>query len=229
MSEAQLRQMMLGFEAPPNTNTPPPNPFLNSMAGGVGAGMPQMPPGMEGMEEDPMMQMLQKMMAGGGGPPGANPFAGTGMEGMFGGGMPGMGEAAQTVTDKSANVWRIVHAVFALGLGLYVALATSFTGAKHEREAYSAAGELQQELAKSASTFFYLFTSVEALLLTSRYFFEKHRAPPQGILWTISGFLPGSVRGSIRHGLRYWQMASTVRNDALVCVFVLGVCCWLRS
>lgn len=248
MSEAQLRQMMLGFDrpAPPGIGTPPShNPWLDPSAAGTPAGMPPpMPPGMEGMENDPMMQMLQKMMAGGGAPGGAggaNPFAGTGMESLLGslGGLggagagdPSMQQAAQTVADKTANIWRIIHAVFALGLGFYVALSTTFTGSKSERDMLALSidddGE-SADLRKSISTFFYIFSSVEAILLTSRYFLDKHRSPPSGIMWTLVGFLPPALSGTIRHALRYSQMFSTVRNDALVCVFVLGVCCWLRS
>ena len=44
--------------------TPPPgaNPFMSGPGGPM--------PGMEGMEEDPMMKMLQQMMSGGGMPGG---------------------------------------------------------------------------------------------------------------------------------------------------------------
>ncbi|KAK6825083.1 glycosyltransferase family 2 [Apiospora arundinis] len=244
MSEAQLRQMMLGFDrSPPGIGTPPSrNPILDPSRAGTPSGMPPpMPPGMEGMENDPMMQMLQKMMAGGGAPGGAggaNPFAGTGMEsllsglgGMGGAGDPNMQQAAQAVADKTANIWRIIHAVFALGLGFYVALSTTFTGLKSERDmlALSIDDDENADLRRSVSTFFYLFSSVEAILLTSRYFLDKHRSPPSGIMWTLVGFLPAPLSSTIRHGLKYSQMFSTVRNDALVCVFVLGVCCWLRS
>lgn len=247
MSESQLRQIMMGFEraAPPGIGAPPShNPFVDPSAAGTPTGMPQMPPGMEGMENDPMMQMLQKMMAGGGAPGGAvgaNPFAGTGMESLLGGlgGMGGMGgagdpnmqQAAQTVADKTANIWRIIHAVFALGLGFYVALSTTFTGLKSERDllALNIETDADEDLRRSASVFFYVFSSVEAILLTSRYFLDKNRSPPSGIVHTLVGFLPSPVSSTIRHGLRYGQMFSTVRNDALVCVFVLGVCCWLRS
>ncbi|KAK7921023.1 hypothetical protein PG985_009045 [Apiospora marii] len=244
MSESQLRQMMLGFEraAPPGIGTPPShNPFVDPSTAGTPTGMPQMPPGMEGMENDPMMQMLQKMMAGGGAPGGAggaNPFAGTSIESLLGGlggmggaGDPNMQQAAQAVADKTANIWRIIHAVFALGLGVYVALSTTFTGLKSERDlrALNIESDADEDLRRSASVFFYVFSSVEAVLLTSRYFLDKNRSLPTGILHTLVGFLPSPLSSTIRHGLRYGQMFSTVRNDALVCVFVLGVCCWLRS
>ncbi|KAM0815252.1 hypothetical protein AB5N19_01046 [Seiridium cardinale] len=247
MSESQLRQMMRGFEGPGSgAGTPPPggNPFLNPSGGA------DLPPGMEGLADDPMMKIMQQMMGGagfGGGPGGGNPFAGTGMEGLFGGGGPEglQAQQAAAVTDKSANIWRLLHAVFALGLGLYIALTTTFTGAQTERELgslstsattgtkpYDDFGDVAEGAASIEQTrayFFYLFTSIEAVLLTTRYFLDKHRAPPSGIIWTISGFLPGQLGSGIRHALRYGETFSTVRSDALVCVFVLGVCCWLRS
>ncbi|ETS79153.1 hypothetical protein PFICI_09006 [Pestalotiopsis fici W106-1] len=255
LSDAQLRQMMLGFEGPGagGAGTPPPggNPFL-----APGGGMPPGMEGMEGLADDPMMKMMQQLMggAGAGGPGGGNPFAGTGLEGLFGGAAGGpeglQAQQAAAVTDKSANVWRILHAVFALGLGLYIALSTTFTGAKAERDfdtlsmanSGTATSEKDGEFASFATTdeaarsieqtrayFFYVFSSIEAVLLTTRYFLDKNRAPPTGIVWTISGFLPGNLRSGVRHALRYGEIFSTVRSDALVCVFVLGVCCWVRS
>ncbi|KAI2473392.1 hypothetical protein F4781DRAFT_190021 [Annulohypoxylon bovei var. microspora] len=236
ISEAQLRQLLLGGGM---GATPPPgaNPFANGPMPGM--------PGMEGMEEDPMMKMLSQMMSGGGMPGGgANPFAGTPMEGLMGGlgglnagngGANPMQQAQQAATNKTANLWRILHAVFALGLGLYVALSTTFTGSLTERQLSSvgssgAAGEVDtDDIARTRAYFFYVFTSVEAILLTTRYFFDKGREPPKGWVWTVTGFLPGRVGAYAQHALRYGQILSTVRSDALVCVFVLGVCSWLRS
>ncbi|KAI1461109.1 hypothetical protein F4805DRAFT_414759 [Annulohypoxylon moriforme] len=232
ISEAQLRQLLLGGMG----GTPPPgaNPFMNG---------PSAMPGMEGMEEDPMMKMLQQMMSGGGMPGGgANPFAGTPMEGLMGGlggmnagnGAPNpMQQAQQVATNKTANLWRILHAVFALGLGLYVALSTTFTGTLSERKNSSigsSGGDVDTaDIERTRAYFFYVFTSVEAILLTTRYFLDKGREPPKGWIWTVSEFLPGRAKAYVQHGLRYGQILSTVRSDALVCVFVLGVCSWLRS
>ncbi|KAI1210611.1 uncharacterized protein F4807DRAFT_422021 [Annulohypoxylon truncatum] len=248
ISDAQLRQLLLGRMGGGGMGgTPPPgaNPFMNSHS-------PSPMPGMEGMEEDPMMKMLQQMMSGGGmpggGPGSANPFAGTPMEGLMGGlgglgggnGMPNpMQQAQQAATNKTANLWRILHAVFALGLGLYVALSTTFTGSLIERQnstisssSGSSDGDGQvytDDIERTRAYFFYVFTSVEAILLTSRYFLDKGREPPKGWMWTVSGFLPGGVKAYVQHALRYGQILGTVRSDALVCVFVLGVCSWLRS
>ncbi|CAJ2511021.1 Uu.00g066460.m01.CDS01 [Anthostomella pinea] len=234
ITEGQLRQMMLGLNRPSPAGTPPGrDPF---MGGSPMPGMEGMA-GMEGMDQDPMMQMMSKMMAGGmpGGAGGANPFAGTPLESLFGGGGGGanpMQQAQQAASNKTANLWRILHAIFALGLGLYAAFATTFTGTKIEREtaAIESTGMFgENSIEQTRAYFFYVFTTVEAVLLTSRYFLDKNKSPPSGWLWTISGFLPGAVGGYARHSLRYGQILSTVRNDALVCIFVLGVCCLLRS
>ncbi|KAI0472328.1 hypothetical protein F4859DRAFT_101242 [Xylaria cf. heliscus] len=250
LSEAQLRQMMLGFDrpSPAGSGTPPSrtgNPFLDRPSPAPGTegvnGMAGMA-GMEGMDQDPMMQMLQKMMAGGmpggipGGAGGRNPFAGTGLEGFFGaaGGVPDPTQQGQQVEQsKTTDLWRILHAIFALGLGIYVALSTTFTGTKVERDAddLQSTGLLgAQNLEQARAWFFYVFTSVETVLLTSRYMVERGAGfTPSGWTWTVSGMLPDPFRGYSRHALRYAEIFTTVRNDALFCVFVMGVCCLLRS
>ncbi|KAI0181938.1 hypothetical protein GGR52DRAFT_526849 [Hypoxylon sp. FL1284] len=232
MSEAQqLRQMMLD---------------LDRGAGAAGTPPPMGMPGIDGAGgEDPMMQMLTKMMSGGGlgGAGGANPFAGTPLDGLLGsmGGGTGpnaggpnpnpMQQAQQVAANKTANVWRILHAVFALGLGLYVALSTTFAGTLDERERSATAAESTDDgsIEHARTYFFYAFTSVEALLLTARYFLDAGREPPKGWMWSVAGFLPEPAGGYARHALRYAQILGTVRSDALVCVFVLGLCSWWRS
>ncbi|KAI0143006.1 hypothetical protein GGR57DRAFT_508341 [Xylariaceae sp. FL1272] len=241
MSEAQLRQMMLGFDRPSPASTSPAgrNPF--------GPPPPPGMEGMEGMEQDPMMQMLQKMMGGAGGMPGmgmagapdsagGNPLAG--LESLFPGGIPGMPgstpmQAPQTEANKSANLWRVLHAILALGLGIYVAFTTTFTGTKLERDTdeLRATGLVgQQGIDQARQWFFYVFTSVEAVLLTSRFMMQKSSGfQPTGWTWSVSGMLPNPYQGYVRHILRYAEIFSTVRNDALFCVFVMGLCSLLRG
>ncbi|KAI3340275.1 hypothetical protein F4824DRAFT_497225 [Ustulina deusta] len=239
LSEAQLRQMMLGFDQPSSagSGSPPPrtgNPFFDRsspMAGTEGMG------GAAGVDQDPMMQMLQKMMAGGmpGGADGSNPFAGMGLESLLGGagGPNPTQQGQQAEPNKATNLWRILHAIFALGLGIYVAFSTTFTGTKVERDTddLQSTGVLgAQNLEQARAWFFYVFTSVEAVLLTSRYMMERGAGfTPSGWTWTITGMLSDPIRGYARHALRYAQIFTTVRNDALFCVFVMGVCCLLRS
>ncbi|KAI8944429.1 hypothetical protein F4801DRAFT_571687 [Xylaria longipes] len=246
LSEAQLRQMVLGLDrpSPAGSGTPPSrtgNPFFDRPSPTPGMEGVDGMAGMEGVDQDPMMQMLQKMMAGGmpggipGGAGGSNPFAGTGLEGLLGaaGGGPNPMQQGQQVENKTANLWRILHAIFALGLGIYVALSTTFTGTKVERDAddLQSTGLLgAQNLDQARAWFFYVFTSVETVLLTSRYMMERGAGfTPSGWTWTISGLLPDPFKGYSRHALRYAQIFSTVRNDALFCVFVMGVCSLLRS
>ncbi|KAI0552863.1 hypothetical protein F4679DRAFT_53199 [Xylaria curta] len=238
LSEAQLRQLMLGFDRS-SPGTPPSrtgNPFLDRSSSTPGMEGVNGMPGMEGMDQDPMMQMLQQMMAGGmpGGAGGSSPFAGLeGFLGAAGGGPSPTQQGQQVEQNKTVNLWRILHAIFALGLGIYVALSTTFTGTKVERDAddLQSTGLLgAQNLDQARAWFFYVFTSVETVLLTSRYMMERGAGfTPSGWTWTISGMLPDPFKGYSRHALRYAQIFTTVRNDALFCVFVMGICSLLRS
>lgn len=211
--------MMLGFD-PSNAGTPPPgaNPF---------AGFPGMGglPGMEGAPgaEDPMMKMLQQMM---GGTPGEGP---NGMPSFPG--MPGLAGPAVTA-DPYAYLWRIVHALFALSLGLYIAFTTTFTGTKLERDRsgfnYNIAGE-ETGLSASSIHFFWIFATAEVLLQTSRFWVEKGKTQHAGILGTVIGFLPQPWKGYVELAARYSRIWTTVTGDAFTCVFVLGVCVWMRG
>lgn len=221
MSDAALRQMMLGFDP---TGTPP-NPNANPFAGFPGMG------GMPGMDgagmgepgaDDPIMKLMQQMMGGGLG-------EGAGGVPTFPG-MPGQTPAAEA--DPYAYLWRIIHAVFALGLGLYIAFTTPFTGAKAAREmpAYNTYGEAGEAGLSPASVhFFWIFATAEVLLQTSRFFVEKGRVQPGGIMGMIMGFLPEPYKGYLAMISRYGRIWTTVSADAFVCVFVLGVCAWLRG
>lgn len=220
LSEAQLRQMMLGLD---RGNTP------------GGQLTPSGGPGTPGAE-DPMMKMMSQMMAGVGaggvpGGPDANPFAGM---------MPP--QQASSGPDLYTTLWRILHALVALGLGLYIVLMTPFTGTKAQRElAYAgevssaektaaAGGELLwAELEQHKKNFFWAFATAEAVLLTTRFFLDNGRAPPSGFIWTILGHLPDPWRGYISSVVRYGQIFTTVRSDILLCVFVLGACSWYKT
>ena len=210
LSEAALRQMMLGFDSagtPSQGGGQPGNP----LAGGPGG------------DDDPIMKMMSQMMGGGG--PGASPFPGMG--GM--GGMPGFPPQAQQQKqpDFYTSLWRILHAVVALGLGLYITILTPFSGTKSERDLASVADIAENEREKQM--FFWIFATAEACLLTTRFFLDKARAPPEGIVWTVTGFLPEPLKGYSQVVLRYGQIFSTVRSDIFSCMFVLGVCSWWRA
>jgi hypothetical protein len=200
--------MMLGFERG-NANASP-----TPMAGG-------MPPG---GEEDPIMKMMAQMMGGAGGPGGAGGFPGMP-------GMGGMGQQQAAVPDPYTSLWRLLHALVALGLGLYIIILTPFTGTKLSRERSveaHLAGADDEDMHRK-NLFFWVFATAEAVLLTTRFFLDKTRAPPSGIVWTVIGFLPEPIKGYAMAIMRYGQIFGTVRSEILACMFVLGVCHWWRA
>lgn len=223
-----LRQMMLGMDPGSLGGGMGQDPFGSAPGQNPFAGFPGMS-GAPGADagNDPMMQLLQQMMGGMGGAPGGGQ-AGVpsfpGMPGMPGMGMQGQAEAA--AVDPYAYVWRIVHAVFALSLGLYIALTTSFTGTKYAREA---SGLMIDGLSEDSVHFFWIFATAEVVLLTSRFYLEKGGSMPAGMMGTVMGFLPEPWKGYLGLVIRYGRIWGTVSGDAMVCVFVLGVCAWLRG
>jgi hypothetical protein len=187
--------------------------------GGMG-GMQGEPPG----ADDPMMKMLQQMMGG-------IPGEGAGSMPSFPG-MPNMpSQDAASTSDPYAYLWRIVHAVFALGLGLYIAFTTTFTGTRIEREKSGLSFTAEEEIALSPASvhFFWIFATAEVLLQTSRFFLEKGRVQQGGIIGMIMGFLPEPYKGYLALVTRYSRIWTTISGDAMVCVFVLGACAWLRG
>ncbi|EJP65618.1 Sad1 interacting factor 1 [Beauveria bassiana ARSEF 2860] len=200
---AQLRQMMLG--------------------GGGGA------PGTPGAgEEDPLMKMMAQMMGGAGaGGPNASPFAG-----MMGA-QQQQQQRPSSGPDVYSTVWRIVHALLALGLGLYVVLRTPFDGTRVQRElAFKLAdadGSSPKGLDAAKQNFFWAFATAEAVLLTTKFALDKGRPPPPGMLWSVANQLPTPWRGYVVGVMRYGQIFTTVRTDVLLCAFVLGVCAWWKG
>jgi hypothetical protein len=220
--------MMLGFDP---SSTPPQGGNPNPFAGFPGRdGVPtfgdmggrQVGPG----ADDPMMKMLQQMMGG-------IPVEGAGGMPSFPGmpNMPMPGQAAASAPDPYAYLWRIVHAVFALGLGLYIAFTTTFTGTRIERERSGLSFTAKEEMALSPASvhFFWIFATAEVLLQTSRFFLEKGRVQQGGIIGIVMGFLPEPYKGYLALVTRYSRIWTTISGDAMVCVFVLGVCAWLRG
>ena len=201
MSESQLRQMMLGLDRP----------------GTSGPGTP-----MEGLggEDDPIMKMMSQMMGGGGG----GSEAGSPFQAM---------QQPQPAPSGYHTFWRVIHAILAIGLGLYVVFLTPFLGTKGERDAAAIAHTrhlaADDENEEHKRMFFWLFASSEAVLLTTRFFFDKGRDPPPGFVWTLVSYVPEPFKGYLSVVLRYGQIFTTVRTDILTCMFVLGVCSYLRS
>lgn len=210
VSDAQLRQMMLGFDGPGSGlgGVPGPGPGFPAAGG-----------------DDQLMHVMSQIM--GGFAPGSASSAP----------LPGMPQ--QQLQQQAARpdgytyTFRLLHALLALGLGLYVALLTPFAGTRAERERASLAHE-QHTPADDANehrkrVFFWIFATGEALLLSSRFFLDEGRGPPTGMVWTVVGFLPEPFRGYVTVGLKYGRIFTTVRADILACMFILGVCSWWRT
>ncbi|KAM0486099.1 hypothetical protein ACHAPX_000801 [Trichoderma viride] len=212
LSEAQLRQMMLGLDRPEQAGPPGSNP----------AGM-NLPPG---MEDDPIMKMMSQMMSSGsipgfGGADGAaNPFGN--MQ------MPQQQAAVELPKSSSVTLWRVVHALVAIGMGLFFLLTTHFTGSKVERErmALAHAQEVDDEMERRKNMFFWTFATAEVLLLSTRLFLDKKSTNATGFIATAISYVPQPYRGYIEIGQRYIQIFTTVRTDILTCIFVLGAVSW---
>ncbi|SPO05761.1 uncharacterized protein DNG_08448 [Cephalotrichum gorgonifer] len=204
MSQDDLRRLMLGID---------PSTPQRSLGG---------TPAPDAAQNDPFAALMAQMLSGAGGAPSATP----------GGAPPSFPfpfppqAAPQSAAPKPSSIWRIVHALFALSLGLYVALSTPFGGTLAER----GVGASPSDAAPGEkNSFFWIFASAEAVLLTTRFFVDGGMSEPAGVLGTVLGFLPPHIAGYVRVAMRYGQIFTTVRSDLLVCVFVLGVASLWRS
>ena len=198
--------MMFGFDPSGFSGGHPGSSTLPYSSGGLEGGV---------SGEDPMMKILQQMLGGtGAGGPGA----------AFPPGMvDGMGEPQnqqQEEPDPRAYIWRVVHFIVALLMGIYIATATDFTGAK------SARSKTQGEVGVK---YFWTFATVELVLQSSRFLLERGQLSGNGILATIAGFLPEPYKGWVILVARYSRIWQTLVSDAMVVIFVLGVMSWWNS
>ena len=142
------------------------------------------------------------------------------------------GRQRPLLTSLQRGIWRLVHALFSLGLAIYIVFQTPFTGSKLARTAASPTDEdwtLDTSTAETFKHLFYVFATTEVVLQSSRYFIERGRLQGSGILSTIGGFLPEPYAGYVRVIGRYSVIYSTVVSDAMVVVFVLGVASWWKG
>lgn len=202
MNDDMLRAMMMDGPSGaggPQGPQPGANPF-GAFGGGDADGA-----------EDPMMAMMQQMMGG---------AAGQGSMPSFPGlppmGLPGQ-QANGVVADPYAYLWRLVHALFAIGLGVYISMTVSFTGTKLAREesALLDVGYIKQ-----------LFWMGEAMLL-GRFLFKSDQASGgEGMIGMILPMIPQPYGGYIRWIMRYSSILRSISGDALLVVFTLGAMSW---
>lgn len=195
------------------------NPFL--MPG-------QQEPGngsMSGANEDPMMAMLQQMLGGMPGGPG-----GAGGGGGDGGLPPGLAEmlggggAGQTMQAEPNNGywWKMIHGIFSLSLGLYILNTYRFTGSRLSRVPYASSKETQTSI-------FWIFSTVELVLQSTRFFLERNKGGQPGILRTVANFLPMPWKGYVGLVARYSGIYTTIVEDAMVVVFMMGCVAWWQG
>ena len=178
------------------------------------------------------MKMLQQLM---GGMPGADGPGGPGegdlppglaaLMGAGGIGMPGEGGGAQTKQeDTYGHLWKLVHAVIALILGIYVTATSQAFNGEPSRGALAGAGY------EGGVNVFWLFASAELVLQSSRFFLENGTGSQLGGWIGIMGnTLPEPWRGYIRLAARYSGIWTTVVEDGMVVLFVLGCVAWWKG
>lgn len=180
-----------------------------------------------------MMKMLQQLMGGGvpgadgqqpgegdgGLPPGLAAMLGAG--GMAG--IPGMRPAAQK-EDTYGYLWKIVHAIFALVLGIYV------TASSHAFTGDVTRGGIEGLGHEGGVNVFWVFATAELVLQSSRFFLEKGGSSPLGgWIGIVGNMLPEPWRGYLTLAARYSGIWSTVVEDGMVIVFVVGLVAWWKG
>ena len=212
MTQDQLRQMMLNFDAGQSS---PPGAGADFFPGGGGIDS-----GPDQQGQDPMARLLQQFMGGAaGGSNGADGGLPPALAQLMG---QGAGPGQDLPRDKYGYLWRIIHVLSALALGVYAVLTTSFTGSNAERITTSTKAERGPQ-------FFWMFATVELLLQSTRFFLERGRAPGGGILVTVAEFLPEPWKGYVKIGIRYSAIFTTIIADAMVIIFALGCVAWWRG
>ena len=175
-------------------------------------------------DQDPMMQILQQMM--GGASPRGTDIGGDG--GDSGGLSPGFASMLGMDTGMDSQppqattyIWKILHAVFSLLLGLYILYTHPFSGARIDRLPFSSSTDSRTEL-------FWVFATVELGLQGARYLLQGGR-DEGGIMSTVIRFLPQPWKGRARLAERYSGIWTTMVGDAMVVIWVLGASVWWKG
>lgn len=227
---------------------PPPPPL------GAGAG---------NGNQDAIMGLLQQMM-GGEGMPGGSPGGGgaeagglpPGLAAMLGAGAGagGAGPGSEQALDRHAYLWKVVHALLALALGVYMATTvTTFSGARFLRDGDNHGRQLHGNRNRGGAAetpelttsmikfqFFWAFATAELGLQSARFFLDRGRGRSSssssssslaggGWLEILVHALPEPWAAWVMLWARYAAISTTVVQDAMVVVFVLGVVAWWRG
>ena len=192
-------------------------------------------PGVNGQqqqgEEDPMLKMLQQLMGGVSGAEGQGGEAERGlppglaaMMGAGGMGMPGMGMAEKKQEDTHGYLWKVMHSVFALILGIYI------TATSHAFNGDISRGGIAGTRHEGGVNAFWLFATAELVLQSSRFFLERRTGSQVGgWIGIVGNMLPEPWRGYVTLAAMYSGIWSTAVEDGMVVVFVLGCVAWWRG
>ncbi len=177
------------------------------------------------------MKMLQQMM---GGMPGSDGQGGEGEAGLPPGlaamlgaggmaGIPGMG-GPQAKEDKYGYLWKIVHAIFALALGMYVTATSHAFNGDISRGGISGVGH------EGGRNVFWAFATAELVLQSSRFFMERGQSSQLGgWMGMAANVLPEPYKGWLMLAGRYSGIWSTVVEDGMVIVFIVGLVAWWKG
>lgn len=138
-------------------------------------------------------------------------------------GVDGPSQGEKQPSNKSKYMWNIAHAFGALALGVYMVFITAFDGAQFSRWDDNRAVK-----AEAGVRFFWAFVTAQLVLQSSRYYLERDRGALSGEGWMnmIAGIVPEPWRSRALLFSRYSVICSTVMQDAMVVVFVLGCMAW---
>jgi hypothetical protein len=212
-TEADIRQLLRS--APPDEQQQQQKPFAPPQEG-------------PGGEEDPMMRMLQQMLGGAGGAPGQGRGDGglppvlAAMMGAQGAGPQGQAQEMSGEGKNRRDIWKIIHAVMASALGVYIVWTTPFSGSQIAR-----AGVAKGE--EAVKNFFWLFAMAELLLQSTRWFLEGEKTASAGVMGMVLGMLPEPFRTYASLAVRYSGIFTQLIGDAVTVVFVLGAVAWWRG
>lgn len=197
-------------------------------------------------EDDPMMRLFQQMMGGIGGDPGTEGDGGLppGLAAMLNGGaggMDGFGPQQQGASSAAVNgssyIWRMLHALYAMILGIYLVSHSSFVASSARliasqsaasRSASPVSGVVEAD--QPAVNMFWIFAMAELVLQGSRFYLDQGQSWGQGgWLQLVGGFLPEPWKGRVRLVGQYSGIWNTLVEDGMVVVFMLGIMGWWKG
>ena len=142
------------------------------------------------------------------------------------------GHSQQPEASKELRIdalWRIVHAVVALALAVYVTMTALNVPGLSTPPRTERGGTIIA--ASPAVNLFWAFATVELLLQSTRYFLERRqaRSPAGRLIGTLATFLPPPWKGYLLLALRYRGIWSTIVDDGCVIIFIVGVMSWFHG